>query len=230
MGQTVTKTEFRSTCVFRSLHRPWFIWFFECSHFDVFWPKQRGLKPRKWIEIQVPRRSRVEISIPGTSQRGPIRPKSGPERGPERGPFRVLRDEKAGHHEHSILVNSPSILVHLDSGFIQIVLGFCLILIGVHRLHSCEKHWLPVPFETSSSRNQSTLDDGVHVVSVPDVVDVLGEVVRQQYGVLQCRMNESASWLSLNCYEIQRNVRKNWVSNSTETFYSVLLLLPWKLS
>ena len=35
----------------------WFIWFFECSHFDVFWPQKRGLKPRKGIEIKVPRRS-----------------------------------------------------------------------------------------------------------------------------------------------------------------------------
>ena len=48
---------------------------------------------------------------------------------------------------------------------------------GVHRPHGCEEHRLPVPFETFSSRNQSTLDDGVHVVSVPDVIDVLGEVI-----------------------------------------------------
>ena len=60
-------------------------------------PKKGGLKPRKGIEIKVPRRSRVEISILRTSQRGPFRPK----KGPKRGPFRVLRDEKsprlAGH-------------------------------------------------------------------------------------------------------------------------------------
>ena len=37
------------------------------------------------------------------------------------------------------------------------------------------------------------LDDGVHVVSVPDVVDVLSELIRQQYIVLQCRINESTS-------------------------------------
>ena len=45
-------------------------------------------------------------------------------------------------------------------------------------VHGCEKHSLPVPFETSSSWNQSALDDGVQVASVPDVVDALGEVVR----------------------------------------------------
>ena len=49
---------------------------------------------------------------------------------------------------------------------------------GVHRVHGCEKHGLPVHCETFSSRNHSTLDDGVHVVSVPDVVDVIGEVIQ----------------------------------------------------
>ena len=59
---------------------------------------------------------------------------------------------------YCILVNSPSILVHRDAGFLQIVLNFFLILIGVHRVHGCEKHGLPVPCETSSSWNQSALD------------------------------------------------------------------------
>ena len=104
---------------------------------------------------------------------------------------------------YCMLVNSPSIFVHCDSGFIQIVLNFFQILFGVHRVHGVEKHRLPVPFVTSSSRNQSTLDDGVHVVSVPDVVDVLGEVIRQQYIVLHCRINESTSLMSLDCSEVQ---------------------------
>ena len=37
---------------------------------------------------------------------------------------------------------------------------------------------------------------------VPDVVDVLGEVMRQQYIVLQCGINESTSRMSLDCSEI----------------------------
>ena len=78
-------------------------------------------------------------------------------------------------------MNSPSIFARRNSEFIQVVLNFFLILIGVHRVHGCEQHGLIVPFGTSSSRNQSTLDDGVHVVSVPDVGDVLGEVIRQQF-------------------------------------------------
>ena len=80
--------------------------------------------------------------------------------------------------KHCVLMKSPSIVVHRNSGFVQIGLNFFQILIRVHRVHGCEKHWLSVPFETSSSRNQSTLNDGVHVMSVPDVVDALGEVVR----------------------------------------------------
>ena len=38
------------------------------------------------------------------------------------------------------LVNSSSIFVHYDSGFVQIVLNFFRILIVVHRVHGCEKH------------------------------------------------------------------------------------------
>ena len=68
---------------------------------------------------------------------------------------------------YCISVNTPIVFVHHDYGFIQIVLNFFQILIGVHRVHGCEEHGLPVPFETVSSRNQSILDDGVHVVSVP---------------------------------------------------------------
>ena len=89
-------------------------------------------------------------------------------------------------------------MVRCNSGFIQIQ-----ILTGVHRVRGCEKHWLPVPFETSSSWNQSTLDDGVHVVSVPEVVDVLGEVVRWQYIVLQCRSTRLPPECPWNCSEIQ---------------------------
>ena len=43
----------------------------------------------------------------------------------------------------------------------------------------------------------------MHVVSVPDVVDVLGDVIQQQKIVLQCRINESTSRMSVDCSEIQ---------------------------
>ena len=124
---------------------------------------------------------------------------------------------------YCISVNSLSIFVHRDSGFIQIILGLLQILIGVHWVHCSEKHWLPIQFETSSSQNQSTLDDGVPVVSVSDVVDAVGEVVREQYIVLQCRINESTS-MSLVCSEIQEMFGIIRVQSSIETFSPVLLL------
>ena len=80
-----------------------------------------------------------------------------------------------------------------DAGIVPIVLNFFQILTVVHRVHGYQKHSVPVHFETFSSLNQSALDDGVHVVSVPDVVDVLGEVIWQQCMVVQCRINESTS-------------------------------------
>ena len=63
----------------------------------------------------------------------------------------------------------------------------------VHRFHGCEEHVLSFFSETFSSRNQSTLGDGVHVCHVPDVVDVLGEVIWLQCIVLQRRINEGSS-------------------------------------
>ena len=70
-----------------------------------------------------------------------------------------------------------------------------------------DSHWLPVPLETFSSWNQSALDDGVHVVSVPDVVGVLDEVIRQKYIVLQCRINEE---YLLNVPELLGNTGNVW--------------------
>ena len=39
---------------------------------------------------------------------------------------------------NGILVNYPRIFEHRDSGFVQIVLNFFQILIGVHRVHGCQ--------------------------------------------------------------------------------------------
>ena len=83
-----------------------------------------------------------------------------------------------------LFLTFPSILVHCDSGFVQIVLDFFQILMVVHRVHCCE---------ASSSWDQSTFNDGVQYISVPDVVDVLSEVIQQQYIVVQCRINEITS-------------------------------------
>ena len=66
--------------------------------------------------------------------------------------------------------------------------------------------WL-VPLEALFSWNKSALDDGVHVVSVPDVVHVLGEVIQQQFILFQSMIHESTSRMSLDC-ESTRSVWK----------------------
>ena len=71
------------------------------------------------------------------------------------------------------------------------------------RRPSSEKHGLLVPVETSSSWDQSTSDYWMYSTCINDVIDVLGEVLWQQYSVLQCRINEITSWMHLNCSEIQ---------------------------
>ena len=40
--------------------------------------------------------------------------------------------------KNCILVNSPSVSVHRNSGFVQIILNFLQILVGVHRVYGSE--------------------------------------------------------------------------------------------
>ena len=83
---------------------------------------------------------------------------------------------------HGIVFDTTAIFLSEQASNCTAMLGlsrsYWTSLIGAHRVHGCQRHGLPVPFKTSSSRNRSTLDDGVHVVSVPDASDVVGEVVR----------------------------------------------------
>ena len=81
-------------------------------------------------------------------------------------------------------MNYPCIFVHRDSGFVQVVLDFH-VLIDAHRVDGCEEH-----SETFFLLESIRPGCGVRLVSVPDVVDVLGEVIRQQYIVLQRRQRE----------------------------------------
>ena len=83
----------------------------------------------------------------------------------------------------------------------------------------------PVPSVAFSTWDQSTLNDGVHLVSVPDAVDVLGEVKREQDIVLQQRINENFSWMSLNCSEVQDFIGWIRIQAILKTFSSFLLLL-----
>ena len=98
----------------------------------------------------------------------------------------ILFFERASNYTNILFFeNSPSISAHRNSEVVQIVLNFFQILIGVHRVHDCEKN-------TDCLSLLGLLPPGVNP-PVPDVVDVLGEVVREQYIVLQCKINESTS-------------------------------------
>ena len=79
------------------------------------------------------------------------------------------------------MVSVPSKFVRCDSEFVQIVFNFAVILSSTHRAHGCEKHRLPVLSEAFPLG----ISPRLIMESVPDVVDVLGKVVRQQYIVLQ---------------------------------------------
>ena len=88
---------------------------------------------------------------------------------------------------------SPSIFVWSDLWVVHVAKTFFHTLIVIHRVHCSEKHKLSVAIETSSSRDQSISDILIHSTYIPDVADVLGEVLRQQYIVLQFRINEITS-------------------------------------
>ena len=128
--------------------------------------------------------------------------------------------------KYCMLVKFPSVFAYRDSAWILIVLKFFLIWSSIHRVHGCEKRWLPVPSKAFSSWDQSTFDNGVHFESVPDVVDVLGKLLRYQYIVSQSRIHDSNSWVSLDCYNFQEMFGRIRVQSSTETFSSTLLPLP----
>ena len=110
--------------------------------------------------------------------------------------------------------------------FIQIVLNYFLILIGVHRGHGCKKYKLPLPFW------DCFLPESIHSGwwSACRELSRCGWCDRrrsfgEQYFVLQCRINESTSW---NVPRIARKYKKCTeelgFKRSTETFSSVLLL------
>ena len=100
------------------------------------------------------------------------------------------------------MVCFPFVFVHCNPGIIQVVLDF-FVLIDAHWVDGCEIHRISIFLKTVASRNQPRLNDGVQVVSVPNVIDVLDEVVWQQYVVLQCRINKCASRMTLNCSNVK---------------------------
>ena len=96
---------------------------------------------------------------------------------------------------------SKCFFLRRNSGFIHVVLSVFLILMGVHRVHDCEKHGLPVPIET--------YPESIHTGwwSACCERSRRGICARRSHPltalVLQCRINESTSGMSLACSAIQ---------------------------
>ena len=84
--------------------------------------------------------------------------------------------------------------------------------------------------ETLTSRNQPRLDDGMLVVRLPNVIDVLDEVIWQLYVVVLCRNNKSATKNGLELLEGEEKVQVYWGSSSTGTCSLDLLLFARSLS
>ena len=60
---------------------------------------------------------------------------------------------------HCILMRSPRYFLRCDPWLVQVASNFFHALIVVHRVHCSDEHGLSVPFETSSSWDQSTSDN-----------------------------------------------------------------------
>ena len=144
-----------------------------------------------------------------------------------------------------VLVRLPSFFVWNDPWFVQVASNFFRALVIVHRIHCSEKHGLPCSFETFSAWDQSTFwllrtlrwkfsetwsppesftaPSDISLIS--DVEDVLCEVLRQQYIVLQCRIRRDCF---LHVPELLWNtiVWKSECSSNIETSSCVLLVFP----
>ena len=142
----------------------------------------------------------------------------------------ILSSEPALNCTNTLCLDEVSkYFVWSDPRLVQVALVFHTLIV-VHRVHCCEKQFACSFFGTPSSWDQSTSDYWMHFTYFSDVVDVLGRVLRQQYIVLQCRINEITSWKSLNCSEIQEVFRRVRVQNQIETFSLILLTLHEKIS
>ena len=104
---------------------------------------------------------------------------------------RVIACDQVGQNRNTILWakfknctkilccdSSPSVYERCDSWFAQIVFNFILTKWNVYRVHDSQEHWLSVSFDTFPFCDQSTSKKGVRLVSLPDVVDLIGEVIR----------------------------------------------------
>ena len=88
----------------------------------------------------------------------------------------------------------------------------------LHRIHCSEEHSLSSSFDAFSSWNQSISYYRIQFTRVPDVVEVLGKSCRNQYIVLQLRINSTFSWVSLNCSKVQELIGRVWIHTILKSF------------
>ena len=62
-----------------------------------------------------------------------------------------------------------------------------------HWIQKRKEHHMPPYLNVFPTRNQPRLNNRVRILGVSSVVDVLGEVVRQQHVVLLCGVDVSSS-------------------------------------
>ena len=87
----------------------------------------------------------------------------------------------------------------------QITLIYCILLSVMtdeHWIYGRKEHHMPPFLDVFATRNQPILNDRVRIVGASSVVDVLGEVVRQQHVVLQCRIDVFSYRVALKCSKV----------------------------
>ena len=96
-------------------------------------------------------------------------------------------------------------------------------MIDVHWIHGRQEHRLSPFIDVFATRNQSRLNDRVRTVGASNVVDVLGEVARQQHVVLQCRIDVFSSRVAMNCSKEKDCISREWI-------HTILVSLLWSSS
>ena len=110
-------------------------------------------------------------------------------------------------------MKSPSIFVWCDPWLVQIASDFFHVLIIVHRVHCNEEHWMPVPFETSSSWDRSTSDYWMYFTYISDVTDY--SVKSSGNNTLSCnaRSTRLPPWIALEIQEVPGKITVQTILN-----------------
>ena len=79
------------------------------------------------------------------------------------------------------------------------------------------KHRMPPFLDVFATRNQPRFNDRVRIVGASSVVDVLGEIVRQQHVVLHCRIDEFSYRVALTCSKVWDGISMEWIHTIVES-------------